>query len=185
MNPVERVFRDFVDLFEQLGISYAVMGGLAVRAHGIPRPTYDVDVTIVAARDELPGLCQRIRDMGYDVPEEYFMGWVDHVAGMPLIKAATFVESRTLVADIFLAETEYQQSVMSRRIRDTVNGFEAWIVTPEDLILLKLIAARPRDIGDIIDVLTMQLHLDEVYLRKWADHLGVRDKLESILAEQY
>jgi hypothetical protein len=30
----------------------------------------------------------------------------------------------------------------------------------------------------------MQLSLDEEYLRRWADVLGVRDKLDDILAER-
>jgi hypothetical protein len=183
MNPVEGVFHDFVELFERLNVPYAVMGGLAVRAHGIPRPTYDVDLTILVDRGQLSGVIDEIRGLGYDVPEQYDKGWVDKVSGLPFIKAATFIEGRSLVADIFLAETDFLRSLISRRIRDTVNGFEAWLVTPEDLILLKLISNRPRDIADIADVLTMQLSLDDQYLRHWADVLGVRDKLDDLLAE--
>ncbi len=33
--------RDFVMCFERLDIPYALMGGIAVGAHGIPRPTHD------------------------------------------------------------------------------------------------------------------------------------------------
>jgi hypothetical protein len=110
----------------------------------------------------------------------YDKGWVDNVSGPPFIKAATFIEGRSLVADIFLAETDFLRSLISRRIKDTVNGFEAWLVTAEDLILVKLIASRPRDIAEIADVVTMQLHLDNQYLRHWADILGVRDKLDSM-----
>lgn len=175
MNPVEGVFHDFVCLFERLNVPYAVMGGLAVRAHGIPRPTYDVDLAILADRDVLRSVIKEIRKIGF-----YEKGWVDNVSGLPFIKAATFIEGRSLVADIFLAETDFLRSLMSRRIRDTVNGFEAWLVTAEDLILLKLISNRPRDIADIADVLVMQLRLDEEYLRRWADALGVRDRLDSL-----
>ena len=38
--------RDFVALFERLGIPSALIGGLAVSVHGIPRPTHDLDFTI-------------------------------------------------------------------------------------------------------------------------------------------
>jgi predicted nucleotidyltransferase len=180
MNPVEGVFHDFVELFERLNIPYAVMGGLAVRAHGIPRPTYDVDLAILVDRQKLANVTSEIRQLGYEVAEQYDKGWVDAVSGLPFIKAATFIEGRSLVADIFLAETDFLRSLIARRIRDTVNGFNAWLVTAEDLILLKLIANRPRDIADIADVLVMQLSLDDEYLRRWADVLGVRDRLDEL-----
>ena len=181
MTPIEEVFHDFVSLFERLDIPYAVMGGLAVRAHGLPRPTYDVDVTILLNRDSLPDLYEKVDEMGYDIPEPYRGGWVDRVAGMPLVKASTFREGRTIVVDIFIAECDFQKSLMDRRVRDRVNGFEAWLVTPEDLILLKLVASRKRDLADVQDVLTMNLNCDLTYLRKWADRLGIRDQLEDAL----
>jgi hypothetical protein len=55
-------------------------------------------------------------------------------------------------------------------------------VSPEDLILLKVVAARPRDLGDIEDVLFAQSDLDETYMRRWAKELGVAEKLEEVLA---
>ena len=69
MNPVEGVFHDFVKLFERLDVPYAVMGGLAVRAHGIPRPTYDVDLAILIDRQQLAALINEICRLGYDVAE--------------------------------------------------------------------------------------------------------------------
>ncbi len=38
-----------------------------------------------------------------------------------------------------------QQELLKRKVRVHVEGLEAWLVSPEDLILLKLIAGRPRD----------------------------------------
>jgi len=182
-NPLEVVFHDFVDLFERLSIPYAVMGGLAVRAHGIPRPTYDVDVTVLVDRSKLPEMFAAIRQAGYDVPQAYDTGWVDEVAGMPLVKAFTFAEGRSLAADIFLAESPFQLSLMERRVRERVNGFDAWLVSAEDLLLLKLLAGRQRDLADVSDILMLNLSCDEDYLRHWADVIGVRDKLEQVLRE--
>lgn len=62
-----------------------------------------------------------------------------------------------------------------------VEGRKAWVVSPEDLILLKLIASRPRDIADVFDVLLAQGQLDEEYLRNWANQLGVTSRLDDVL----
>jgi hypothetical protein len=43
MNDVVAALQDLSGIMERLGLTYAVIGGIAVRAYGIPRPTYDVD----------------------------------------------------------------------------------------------------------------------------------------------
>jgi hypothetical protein len=72
----------------------------------------------------------------------------------------------------------------SRRQRQQLNEASVWLVSPEDLILLKLIAHRPRDLADVADVLFMQGSLDEQYMRHWAAKLNVFAKLEEALAQQ-
>jgi len=62
-----------------------------------------------------------------------------------------------------------------------VEGNQAWVVTPEDLVLLKLIAGRPRDLGDIQDILMAQGQLDAKDLSHWAERLGVSDRLDEAL----
>jgi hypothetical protein len=48
---------------------------------------------------------------------------------------------------------------------------------------LKLLARRPRDLGDIADILFTQGQLDEIHLRHWANELGILPDLERVLAE--
>jgi hypothetical protein len=50
---LSETLRDFVQLFDGLHLPYAVMGGIAVRVYGIPRPTYDVDCVLPARTHEL------------------------------------------------------------------------------------------------------------------------------------
>ena len=57
MTDLAQALRAFAELFEQMGIPYVVMGGLAVRVHGIPRPTHDVDFTLAISRESLRRGC--------------------------------------------------------------------------------------------------------------------------------
>jgi hypothetical protein len=50
------------------------------------------------------------------------------------------------------------------------------------LILLKLIAGRPRDLGDIDGVRFMHGELDVEYMRGWARQFDVEKELDAILA---
>lgn len=103
---------------------------------------------------------------------------------MPLVKVRLYLDGRGIDADMFLAETDFQQEVLKRRISANVEGRLLWVITPEDLILFKLVAGRPRDMIDIQDVLCMQGTLDEAYMRRWAEPLGVAEKLEEVLASR-
>src|SRR5206468_3706475 len=105
------------------------------------------------------------------------------VAGMPLVKFRLFLEGRGVDIDLFLAESRFQQELLVRRRQVNLDGVSVWLISPEDLVLLKLLAGRPRDIADIGDILFTLGQLDEIYMRLWARQLGVLDALEKILAE--
>lgn len=182
MSDLVRTIRDFAALFERLGIPYAIMGGWAVRLYGLPRPTYDIDATISLDRSDLPRLYHEAESMGIAVPEQFLQGWVDSVAEMPLVKFRLYLEGKGIDIDLFLAESAFQQSLINRRRVHDFDGMPVSFVSPEDLILLKLIASRPRDLGDIEDVLLATANLDEAYMRSWAAPLGVTQQLEKVLA---
>ncbi len=183
MKDIVEALRDTVSLLERLGAPYAVMGGLAVRVYGIPRPTYDIDITAAIDRSRLVELFQAWQALGYSVAEQHLAGWVDRVADMPLVKARLFLQGRSLDIDVFLSESLFQEQILARRRREAIEGLQVWLVSPEDLVLLKLLSFRPRDVSDIGDVLFTQGQLDEAYLRHWAERLGVLDRLENVLAQ--
>ncbi len=182
MNDLVGTLHAFGRLFDRLGIPYAIMGGWAVRVYALPRPTYDVDFTILLDRSRLPQLYAAAEEAGFTVPEQYRGGWIDAVAEMPLVKFRLYLAGHGIDVDIFLAESDYQRELMRRRVQHSVAGASAWFISAEDLILLKLIANRPRDRADIDDLLLARSELDEPYLRRWAGPLGVEKQLEEVLA---
>ncbi len=173
LKPLE----DLIRLFDELHIPYVLMGGMAVSVHGIPRPTHDLDFTISIDRTRLNDLYSAAENLGYTTPDAYQSGWVDQVSGLPLVRIRQWIDGKTVDIDLFLAESEFQESVLVRRMECLVEGHPAWVVSPEDLILLKLIAGRPRDLGDIQDILLAQGQLDSMYLDIWSERLGVTNLL--------
>jgi hypothetical protein len=183
MKRLDEAAQEFVALLESQGIAYAVMGGMAVRIHALPRPTFDVDFTIALPRDRLPEFYDRIEALGYTIPEAQRRGWIDAVKGLPVVKFQLLVAEHSIDVDVFLAETPFQQELLGRRQRHEADGWSAWFVTPEDLILLKLLADRPKDRIDVADLLFIQHALDVEYMRYWATRLGVLPALEAALAQ--
>jgi hypothetical protein len=183
MTSLAETLHSLIELLDRLSIPYAVMGGVAVRAFGVPRPTYDIDLTINVERRSLPDLFAHLRELDYSIPDPYVTGWVDDIKGLKLLKLKRYLRHESLDVDLFLAESQFQKAVMDRRIKVEAEGRTIWLVSPEDLVLLKLLAGRPRDLGDVTDVLFMQGKLDTKYMRHWADDLGVTEELERSLAE--
>jgi hypothetical protein len=182
MEP-DIVLAEIVEILNSNQIEYAVMGGLAVKAYAIPRNTKDVDVTVSISVDEVPALIAILRKHDFEVTESSQRGWLDRVAGMPVMKVIRYHEGKAIEVDLFIAETEFQRSVISRRrTYDTPEGtFD--FVSAEDLVLLKLVASRPRDLLDVQDVLFTMGQLDESYLRKWAKFLAIEERLNKALSE--
>lgn len=183
MKPLYDALQNIVTMLERLAIDYSIMGGMAVRVHGIARPTQDLDLLVAITPADLSRFFDAIEGLGYTVSDVYRTGWVDRVAGMPLVKLRRYLKDRGLDVDVFLVDSPFQKEVL-RRSQDTeLDGFRARVISPEDLVLLKLVAGRHRDLGDVLDILFTQGRLDEGYLRHWAQKLGVLDKLEQALKE--
>jgi predicted nucleotidyltransferase len=185
MKGVIETLAAVVELLDRLNFPYAVMGGIAVRAYAIPRATYDVDLTIAVEHSQVPELFVALKNLDFAIPEPYESGWVDRISGMPLLKLKRYYEETTLDVDLFLVESEFQKKVMKRRVQVDTEGQNYWMVTPEDLILFKLVADRPRDHVDVADMLFMQDQLDLAYMRSWAKVLEVETKLDQALSAEY
>jgi hypothetical protein len=184
MKNVTETLHTLVRLLDRLSIEYAVMGGFAVRAHGVPRPTYDVDLAIVLGRERFAELFDQLRDLEFVIPEVYESDWVDRVEALPVLKLRRYIRDESLDVDLFLVECDFLAGVMQRRSQLDAEGKLLWVVSPEDLVLFKLLANRPRDWGDVSDVLFIQGPLDDKYLRRWASELGISERLEKALAER-
>ncbi|MFO0811549.1 MAG: DUF6036 family nucleotidyltransferase [Gemmataceae bacterium] len=179
MKSLDDVVRDVAGVLEAAGIDYALMGGVAVRLYALPRPTLDVDLTISIPRDDLNRLYDLDEDLGYTIPDAQRTGWVDAVRGLPVVKFQFAVGTPMIDVDVFLAETAFQRQLLQRRQRHAGEGWTAWFVSPEDLILAKLLAGRPKDLNDVADILFIQGQLDEPHLRRWAGSLRVAEALDA------
>jgi hypothetical protein len=180
--PIERFLFEVIETLDRAGIPYMVMGGFAVRTWGIPRPTYDADLAVAADGERLAGLLDLLSEAGFDVPEEHRKGFVDRVGGMGKVKVTRFEAGSAWDVDLFLVRGAFLESALSRRRQVHLGGRPVWVTSPEDIILLKLIAFRRKDQLDIEEILRISLDLDREYLERWAAKLDVTVRLEEFLA---
>ncbi len=146
-------------LIEAAGVPYAVIGAHAVNAWIEPRLTADIDVTAQISSADLARLKDRLaaerltltRAEGMDLP-----------SGPDFVRFAS--GDRTVVVEIQAAKTELQRAVIARAIR-AEDGVR--VATAEDLIVLKLIANRPKDQVDLLGLAALP-SLDWPYIERWA-----------------
>jgi hypothetical protein len=169
-------------LLERERIPYALMGGIAVPIWGIPRATYDVDVTLSVDGETLGRFIGAAKTAGFAIDPPFEAGFRDRVSGMDKLTIEWWTEdSRRVEVDVFLVTTEYQTAAFPRRVRVRINGTEAWVLTAADLVLHKLLAGRPKDVADVDNILAVQGLPDATYLRSWSERLGVRSALEAAM----
>lgn len=63
-RSVEDILLETVELCEGLRLQYVVMGGIAVRVHGIPRPTFDVDLELTVNSQQLQSFFDQASELG-------------------------------------------------------------------------------------------------------------------------
>lgn len=181
MENLYEALDQLLQVLEMRSITYALIGGIAVRAHAIPRNTNDIDVVVALDLEQCPAFFQDLSQRGFEVPEPYFRGWVDRVHGMPIVKLKAYLDEMGIDIDLFLVDSDFLESLILRRIPVDIDGKTLWIATAEDLVLLKLLASRPRDLLDVDDMLFICGKLDTDYLLRWANQLGIRPQLEIAL----
>jgi hypothetical protein len=82
---------------------------------------------------------------------------------------------------LFLANRPILHSALSRAVTAVMGQARVKVMTPEDVVLLKLLSRRKKDLADIEDLVALCTHLDVTYLREWAGRLGIEDRLAEVL----
>jgi hypothetical protein len=151
-------------LLERLGIRWMLIGALAANRYRITtRLTQDVDLLLADAGRGLASLERELVAVGWSVRRASPGGEILRLRH-PELGAA----------DLILAGTDYEHGALERaRVERLGDVQEVRVATPEDVIVLKLIAGRAQDVADIEAILVAKPLLDESYIESWAEFWGV------------
>jgi predicted nucleotidyltransferase len=162
---VPETFRKLVALLEGEKIPFVLIGGLAASLQGEPRTTRDVDVMVLLHATGLRDLALRAKEAGFDVDIDlaesqwWASGFARFWLGPP--------DDRVAV-DLMDVNNEFLREAHWRAVPIRFCGRKVSVVSPEDLILMKIVAWRDKDILDIRRVeMRHRDRLDVAYLRKW------------------
>ncbi len=183
IQPAIAALQSVADALGSLGVEFYIGGSIASAYHGQPRATIDVDIIADLGSGQAPRLVKLLGDDFY-ADTTMILQSITNRSSFNLIHLSTMYK-----IDVFIPKSRpFDQSVRQRTVKKALfvgDDREYRLASAEDTILSKLEWYRAggevsqRQWGDVAGVLQVQFHqLDLVYLRRWADELGVADLLE-------
>jgi hypothetical protein len=133
------------------GHRWYLFGAQAVNIFGRPRMTADVDVTVEWRREELPALLKKARDNGFELLVSEPARFLKQASVLPFSHRAT-----GMPLDLVLSGSGLESDILdnARPVRIGRRSFP--VIAPEDLVITKILAGRPKDIEDAQSVLYEQ-----------------------------
>ncbi len=172
---------DLVKLLEAAGIPFMLTGSHASSHYGKPRATNDLDLVIDPTREQLAAFVASLGDRYYvsaaaaqdALARQFMFNIIDFSTGWK--------------ADLIIRKNRpFSAEEFGRRKVQSLHGIAVPLASSEDVILSKLewhkLTPSERQLQDALDVAVAQWGaLDQDYLRKWAQTLGVAETLETVM----
>ena len=175
LAPLRAVQR-LLDRFGDRGI---IIGGVAASLLGRPRLTADVDAVLLLSVDELPRLIEAANEEGL-VPRIADAADFARRNRVLLLRHAT----SGIDVDISLGMLPFEVEAVERGLSYQVGPLALRLPSPEDLVILKAVAHRPKDIEDIRAIVEMHTGLDwnriETWVRQFAEVLEAPEIWEDV-----
>ena len=144
-----------------------IIGGIAVIARGVRRMTTDIDVVVRGDATDPAALVEHLARFGIE----------------PRIPDAVAFARRTLVLlvrhartgvdlDVSFAWSSFEHEALAERSAARFGRVTVPMATPAALVVLKAIAARPRDLEDIEALLVLHGDIDVRRVRRSVAALG-------------
>jgi hypothetical protein len=141
------LYDEFFSIVHELdvrGISYAVVGGIALSFHAEPRYTKDIDLLLVS--EELPGLKSALRELGFTVEAD---PWTFKSTNITLHRITKFRGEDFLTVDLLVGNDERHREIVENAVTENTEFGKVPIATREDLIWMKRLRSSQQDLADI------------------------------------
>jgi len=164
---------------DDVGIPYMLTGSVAMALYVNPRMTRDVDVVIDLTPGDVKIFAQQFAS-GFYLDDDAVDDAVSRKAMFNIIHDEWIVK-----VDFIVRKSDpYHEMEFNRRRRVTIDGLQVSIVTPEDLILSKLLWAKESGSvmqhDDVTHLTNAIKGLDWHYMERWAGALDVGDVLRNL-----
>jgi predicted nucleotidyltransferase len=163
LAPIQALQR----LLSQFNDRGVIIGGVAVSLLGTPRYTVDLDSVFLLSLDEIPRLLAEASKLGIEprVSDGIAFARKNRVLLLRHNDSGTDI-------DLSLGMLPFEVEMVDRSTIVEIGSIKLRLPTPEDLIILKAVAHRVKDLADIQAIATSHPVLDKERIRFWVDQFG-------------
>jgi hypothetical protein len=161
-SPVAELLAAFDAACGRIGVRWYLFGAQAALIHGAARLTGDVDVTVELGTFSATTFVSVLAQDGFMLrvakPDEF----VEQTRVIPVLDTRSGIP-----VDVVLAGPGIEELFLERATRYEIEeGVSVPVACPEDLIVMKILAMRPKDLQDVAAILAAQgERLDEKLIR--------------------
>jgi hypothetical protein len=160
-------------------IPYMITGSIAAGHYSQPRFTRDIDLVVELQPNDAARVTALFQDE-FECDVAAIQQAISRRSMFNLIHADAIVK----VDFIVRKNTPYRVEEFRRRRSVLIDGHSMWLVSPEDLILSKLLWAKDShselQLRDVRHTIASQPGLDWPYLEQWAENLTAIDLLREV-----
>lgn len=166
MKLQEEALAVLAERLSAVDIPYMVIGGYANAVWGEPRATLDIDIVLWRPELEVNSLLSQLGpEFRPRVAEA--AAFVDDSRVLPLVMG------EDVQVDLIFALFPFEETAIRRATSVPFAGAEVRVATAEDLIVLKIVSPRDKDLEDIRGVLRRRRdELDFEYLNPLIEELS-------------
>jgi predicted nucleotidyltransferase len=143
-------------------ISYMIIGGQAVLFYGEPRFTRDIDITLGLDVNDLETLLKIISNLKFKTLSKNIQKFVNETMVLPVSDIQSGIR-----IDFIFSNSEFEKEAIKRVKKVKYNGATIKVASLEDVVIHKMVAGRPRDIEDILAILSKNPKFDSRYILSW------------------
>jgi hypothetical protein len=138
-----------------------IFGGQAVLLYGDVRLTEDIDVTLALSPYDAEPFLAVLVNAGFKVLVDDPSAFLRETFVLPVLDPDSDIR-----IDLVFTSSEYERQAIDRATIVLIDGAPVAYISKEDLVVVKTIAGRARDLDDIKSVLDRQV-VDQEYIRGW------------------
>ena len=139
-----------------------IIGGQAVLLYGEPRLTRDIDITLGLDTDRLDEIIIITHELRLKLLPQDIESFVKETMVLP-----TQDEDTGIRVDFIFSFTPYEGEAIKRAKKVNILNQDVFFASPEDLIIHKIFAGRPRDMEDVRNVLSKNPDTDIKYIKDY------------------
>jgi hypothetical protein len=141
------LLRALASACDERRLRWYVFGAQAVVAHGRPRLTADVDAVVEAGRMSARELAEWLQRFGFDLRFPLGAGG-DERRLLPLV-----YRPLAMPLDLVIAGPGLDEELLERAVVLDLGGVCVPVISAEDLVALKILAGRRKDLDDVRGIL--------------------------------